>query len=51
MLTIASLLGIVLVIIMTLFVVAVFGGLVILMLYLVNKSKNKTENENKKDNE
>ena len=51
MLTIASLLGIVLVIIMTLFVVAVFGGLVILMLYLVNRSKNKIENNNKKDNE
>ena len=41
MLEMASLIAIVLVIIMVLFVVTAFGGLVYLLLYLVNKHKNK----------
>ena len=45
MLEMASLLGIVLVIIMTLFVVITFGGIVYLLLYLVNKNKNKDKNQ------
>ena len=46
MLEMVSLLGIIIVIIMTLLVVAVFGGLVLLILYLVNKSKNKIKKNN-----
>ena len=43
MLEIASILGIVIVIVMTLVVVGTFGGLVYLLLYLVNKHKNNKE--------
>ena len=46
MLEMVSLLGIIIVIIMTLLVVAVFGGLVLLILYLVNKSRNKIKKNN-----
>ena len=47
MLEFVSLIAIIIVIIMTLFVVATFGGIVYLLLYLINKHKNKQ----KKDNE
>jgi len=43
MIEMASLIGIIIVIVMTLVVVATFGGLVYLLLYLVNKHKNNKE--------